>query len=113
MNNAEYNGWSNYETWSVNLWINNDQDSLNYWNKVTEFCYSAKQNPEGSYIEAVYKLSDYLREQFNEGTPITEGLYGQLLGGALSVVDWREIAEHFCDDYETELAIKSRKELTA
>jgi len=35
------------------------------------------------------------------------------LGGALSVVDWREIAEHFCDDYETELSIKSRKELTA
>jgi len=113
MKNAEYNGWSNYETWSVNLWINNDQDSLNYWNKVTEFCYSEKQNPEGSYIEAVYKLSNYLEEQFNEGTPITEGLYGQLLGGALSVVDWREIAEHFCDDYETELSIKSRKELTA
>lgn len=24
-----YNGWSNYETWLVSLWLNNDQASYN------------------------------------------------------------------------------------
>lgn len=27
MNTKEYNGWKNYETWNVSLWINN-QESL-------------------------------------------------------------------------------------
>lgn len=25
MNNEEYNGWSNYETWNVGLWIGSDE----------------------------------------------------------------------------------------
>ncbi len=26
-----YNGWSNYETWNVKLWMDNDEGSYNYW----------------------------------------------------------------------------------
>ena len=26
-----YNGWSNYETWNVALWLDNDEGSYNYW----------------------------------------------------------------------------------
>ncbi len=31
-----YNGWKNYETWSVKLWIDNDQGSEQYWNEVAQ-----------------------------------------------------------------------------
>ena len=31
-----YNGWSNYETWSVMLLIDNEQGSQAYWQEVAE-----------------------------------------------------------------------------
>ena len=31
MEEKRYNGWTNYETWAVNLWIDNDQGSYTYW----------------------------------------------------------------------------------
>ena len=26
-----YQGWTNYETWAVNLWLGNEQGSHEYW----------------------------------------------------------------------------------
>jgi len=31
MTHKEYNGWTNYETWLVKLWIDNEQGSQDYW----------------------------------------------------------------------------------
>jgi hypothetical protein len=31
MNEKTYNGWTNYETWLVKLWIDNDEGSYHYW----------------------------------------------------------------------------------
>ena len=34
-----YNGWTNYETWNVALWLDNDYESYN----IARFCKSFKQ----------------------------------------------------------------------
>lgn len=36
MEDKRYNGWVNYETWLVNLWIDNDQGEHEYWQEQTE-----------------------------------------------------------------------------
>ena len=45
----KYNGWSNYETWAVNLWLDNDQYSYN------EMRNKAKSS-------TTYELSEFIKE---------------------------------------------------
>jgi len=40
MTKAEYNGWTNYETWNVNLWIDNDQGCASYWAEHAQEAYN-------------------------------------------------------------------------
>ena len=40
MTKKEYNGWHNYETWLVKLWIDNEEGSYNYWREVAQECWN-------------------------------------------------------------------------
>ena len=31
MANTTYQGWTNYETWAVNLWLDNEEGVHDYW----------------------------------------------------------------------------------
>jgi len=91
-----YNGWASYETWLVNLWLQNDIGSYAYWCERAAHCIKAEEHP-------LYALSRELQIEVSEnGIPdnMTTGLYGDLLGAALAEVDWREIAEHYLEDCE-------------
>jgi hypothetical protein len=88
MTDKTYNGWTNYETWRVNLeifdgWDANDLDSLTM----------------GDNINLHDQLKDYV-----------QGLIYEVGGGAgnlatdyalafLQAVNWHEIAKHMIADY--------------
>ena len=52
-----YNGWTNYQTWNVVLWIENDEDLYNLVNQFEIACYEdlldvlyecgSKETPDG------------------------------------------------------------------
>lgn len=89
MNQNEYNGWYNYETWLVNLWLTNDQGSYNYWSEATN---EAKD---------VYELSNRIKDEIEEFNPVTDesSLYADLMNAAISEVNFDEIARSFFDDF--------------
>jgi hypothetical protein len=79
-----YQGWTNYETWAVALWIDNDEGLHNEY--------------YGSGITA----SD-LKREFQEGVPDDiGGLWIDLIQGSLDSVNWEEIAEHLEGETESE-----------
>lgn len=102
-----YNGWANYETWNVALWLDNDQGSYSHWNAVAQECWDDACDKDTGILtreeRAVYALSAMLKSDFEENAPdLGASCWSDLLSAALSEVDWDEIAQHYMDEVEKE-----------
>jgi hypothetical protein len=102
-----YQGWANYETWNVALWIDNEQGTY------SERCRMAEQAKEDAAEDenvasgiwtaeqaARYRLADTLKEWVTDELmpDLGASMAADLLGAALSEVDWQEIAENWLEE---------------
>jgi len=92
MNTKEYNGWTNYETWLVNLWLGESE-----W---SQDCIAEMVKSSASISEVSDKIKDYVYD--TEVDTDTCCLASDLLNGALSEVNWYELAEAWREDYKEE-----------
>jgi hypothetical protein len=106
-----YNGWTNYETWAVALWLDNEQGSYNYWRERSQEAYNDAEKGEYDWqtkdamaeLALAAALKDWHEERaeelgFLDGDKA--GVFADLIGAALSEVDWHEIASHYLDEVE-------------
>ena len=85
----EHNGWGNYPTWEVALWLLNDERACQCWGR------SAKEillSVSGNAVEAKKLLAREIADDFEGNMPKIIGIYADMLGWALSLVDWGKIA---------------------
>lgn len=101
-----YNGWRNYETWNVALWLGNEEGTQRYWDERTrEIARTAEPRYEWESVEdaARSELADELEREIEGARPeLGASMFADLLGAALSEVDWREIAENWLGDLSTD-----------
>ena len=103
---AEYNGWTNYETWNVALWIDNEQDVYNMVREWAKEAWEEAETPKYPWLTqergAVYILAERIKELVEDENPLggDASMYTDLLNGALSEVDWREIATGRIEEVE-------------
>ena len=112
MNDKTYNGWTNYETWVVNMWMDNNEGSYDYWREVAQEIHNNLEEPTNSMTkmdEAIYILADKLKDDHEEAKDeilerleLTSSLWADLLGAALAETNWREIAEHLLENVEVD-----------
>jgi len=106
MNEKGYNGYENYETWAVSLWLNNEYGEYCHWTARAE---EIKEDAEDEYEEgdtftaeevARGRLADEIKEAVEGGNPLADSasLYSDLMGKALGNVDWYEVAESFLEE---------------
>jgi len=94
---SDYNGWKNYETWCVALWIDNDEGLCTHWKDrarsiadTTRSRYSFETDAEA----ARGTLADELKDSIEDHPLADAGLYADLLNAALGDVDWHAVADH-------------------
>ena len=93
-----YNGWTNYETWCVNTWLTDEQESSN------DLYVLANDKREGLGAKAEMLQSDVrelyhdLFDKNSDAAPLgtAHGMLQDLLGSALDNVNWREIIQSHC-----------------
>ena len=83
-----YNGWSTYETWLVALWLGNEPGTYELQREWVEQAKDACQ------------LAGMIKDFVEEENPLGDkaSMYLDLLNGALSEVNWHEIAESIKED---------------
>lgn len=100
-----YNGWTNWETWNANLWIDND------WRMGESFALQAgdllsSYEPE----ESIERLSGRIEDYFQQQIPETSGFFDDVISMAMRDVNWREIAKHYVEEWTLQYADQFEEE---
>ena len=107
-----YNGWKNYETWSVALIVDNDERTYSQRQNIVRLALMearADDQPESWTPDEHrrYRVADAIKDWVEWAAEIEHDvaesqpfsfLWSQLISAALSEVDWDELARHWIDD---------------
>ena len=81
---TEYNGWTNRETWLVNLWLSNDMGSYEF---LQEIC-----RKDCEVWEKAEELEAHFQDQLEDMYEVPS-FWSDILGTALDRVDWYRVVE--------------------
>ena len=94
MNNQEYNGWTNWETWNFKLWIDNDEQS---YKMVIEMAEDVYRRNKGTITDLSKELESYADNMRCE-IKVDTGFFADVCNSAIKLVNFYEIAESYLEE---------------
>ncbi len=102
MNTSTYNGWTNHETWLVDLWVDNEQSLQEYLIETAQQIVDSSASTEHltskerALIDMSYFLEEWLTGLIEVRTP-EPGLLNDLLHSSIKSVNLTEVAQSLLD----------------
>jgi len=89
----EYNGYTNYPTWAVSLWLDNTSGMYEIIKEIYLDMKHRSDHPE---------LADWIKEYTEDNSPLIEesSLYSDLLNHSLQKVNWYEIEDNYIESFD-------------
>ena len=86
-----YNGYTNYQTWNVALWFDNNEDTYHLIRQMADIL---------SLEDRSWELTDWLKDFVEDKNPLSKdaSMYSDLLDHALANVNWNEIADNILEE---------------
>jgi len=81
---TDYNGWSNYETWLINLWLTNEEPYYYEMQRILS-TYTSLQDQADALLEFM---------QLEHEEQKVTGVWSDIIGNTLWRANWHEIAEN-------------------
>lgn len=78
-----YNGWTNYETWLVNLW---------FGDSAAEYFADKEIRPTADHARA------YVEDFYEMTSTVEDGFLGDVINAFMGRVDWQELADHYTEE---------------
>jgi hypothetical protein len=101
----QYNGWINYETWAVYLWLSNEKGPYRFYHKQAQSQLAQAMEDrltptKEDMAVAEERLAEYMKTEHNVMAMVIvdNGLYSDLLTTSLGRVDWHEVARAFLEE---------------
>lgn len=98
---SEYNGWTNYETWNVKLWLDNEPATQELQREMLQQAKDTPKNEVWTREETTrFTLADLLKTYLEDYNPLNDepSMYADLLNAAISEVNWNEISDNIIQD---------------
>lgn len=91
----KFNGYTNYATWNIMLWIGNDYDMTIHWEEKADDALDALDEKTNIQV-AVWNLADELQDELTDEAldALESGWMYDILSNAMYEVNWEEIAKH-------------------
>ena len=97
-----YNGWTNKETWLVNVWLNNDYDLYKHYISTLTEIVEKQSNVLYTNRLVIDELKEIVWEIYREEHR-EFGLINDLIETSLNNVDWSILAEHYIEEIQEEI----------
>ena len=95
---STYNGWTNYETWLANLWLDQDGYAIE---EISNVCLGLMGSWDDK-ADVSWRLADHIKDMMQEwidnAQDAQNGFVTDLISAAFQQINFREIAGHFYDE---------------